>query len=1431
MPVAAPETTMTGVPLSYAQERMWLGHQLDPAGTEYNVCLALRLRGTPDVPALAGALGDLVARHQALRTVYASAGGLPVASVLPPAPVELPVYFAGSEEEVRETAAAEARRPFDLTAGPVLRARLARLAGDDHVLVLTVHHIAFDEWSMGVFLRELDILYRARAEGLPDPLPPLPASYDEVVAAERAADLGPALRHWRAALAGLPVLDLPADHAPVSETSGQGAVVTFAVPAATAAALGAVARRCRATPYMAGLAAFAALLSRHCGQDDVAIGSTVANRATPHSEHLVGAFFNTVVMRADLSGDPSFTELLRRTRAYCLDALTHQHLPYPMQAEGRTPPFRVLYEMHAGLRGATALGDLAVEPFAFPDTAAKYDLALSLMPGDGDGGLVGHLTYRTDLFEPDTARRLAESFAHLLAQVAASPGAPLATLEILPPAQREALLAACRGPEPLGPLDARAHELFERQARLTPQAVALTFGAVRLGYRELNARANRIAHWLRGRGMGPESVVAVRLERSDWLVAAFLGVWKAGAAYLPLDPGLPAERLAHMVADSGAHLVLDDAAALEAETSGHPSDDPGATGTPESMAYLIYTSGSTGRPKGVMVPHRGLVNFLRWCVSAYAVGGVGGAPLFSSVAYDMVVPNIYTPLVVGQCLHVAAEDTALDELGAALSARPYGFVKLTPGHLEVLAGQLSAEQAAGLAGVLVVGADAFPSRALAFWQALDPAPVLLNEYGPTEASVANCVHTVTGPIGGELVPIGRPIPGTTMYVLDDAMRPVPMGVPGELYIGGECVVRGYHGRPALTAERFLPDPFGTPGSRLYRTGDLGRLRADGEFEFLGRIDDQVKIRGFRVEPGEVEAALDELPGVEQSVVVAAPWPGSGSGPGTGPGAGSVQGGGPGPGSVRGSGPGAGSAREGGPDGGPHGGPGGGPGAGPGAGPGDGRRLVAYVVGTATAAEMRAGLARSLPEYMVPSVFVPLPAIPLNRNGKVDRSALPDVNAAPARDAAEEPVPSRPRTAVEGQIADLIAGLLGIGSEDVGADEDLFARGIDSLGAVRLMAGVEQRLGVKVKLRKFLANATVSGLATLVSAAVPDRVPGHRPDPGRDPAPGPAPGQDRGPDLEHDRAPDLAPDVGPDRDPGRAPDRSPGPDRGPDLGPDLGSDRCPGHDRGSDPGRDAGHGPATSLPVITPLVVSSPAGDPLYCFHPLGGSALCYAGLAARLAAHRPVYALQALESGVSAGSLPDMAATYAGELAGSGLDLARPYTLAGWSAGGVLAFETARRLQALGHRVDHVVLIDSVLPEVFVTDLLDELGELEALIDRLAPLDAAEAGQALLDSQVAFFAGLGMTSAQVAAYHEAYGPGLLRLWRDSLRGLADYRAGWFHGRVTLLTSGLHPPKLRAVQEAGWRQTVSDLTVHEIHGEHHELLRAPHVDQISRFLMS
>ncbi|TMR14680.1 non-ribosomal peptide synthetase, partial [Nonomuraea zeae] len=919
MTVTAPESR-----LSFAQERMWLHHQVDPAAVEYNVCLALRLRGPLDTAALARALTGVVARHEALRTVYSARDGRPAAIVLAPWPVEVPVRPVAGEEEARRLAAQAAREPFDLARGPVLRALVAGLAADDHVLLLTVHHIAVDEWSVGLLLSELDALYRAALDGTPDPLPPLPASHAEVVAAERRADLSAALGHWRRALAGMPPLDLPTDRSPGAEPGAAGEIIRFIVPPRLTSALAAVARRARVTPYMTGLAAFTAFLARYCGQDDIAVGSTVANRGVPGAEHVIGAFFNTVVMRGDVSGDPSFAELLTRTRARCLDALTHQHLPYSMLGEGRTPLFRVLYELHAGVPAHTRLGELDVEPFPFPDTAAKYDLALSLMPA-GDR-LSGHLTYRSDLYEPATAQRLVDAFLHLLGELAEAPDRPIGSLELLPPGQRAAVLDASRGPAPLGPLDLRAHDLFARQARLTPQATAVTFGAVRLSYRELDERANRIAHWLRARGAGPERVVGVCLERSDWLVAAFLGVWKAGAAYLPLDPALPAERLEHMVADSGAMLVLRDAAALADAVASAPATAPQAGSSPDNLAYVIYTSGSTGRPKGVLVQHRGLVNFLHWCVSAYAVGGVGGAPLFSSVAYDMVVPNLYTPLAVGQSVHVLPPGTELDELGEGLSARPYGFVKLTPGHLEVLAGQLDAGQAAGLAGVLVVGADAFPSRALAFWQALDPPPVLLNEYGPTEASVANCVHTVTGPVSGELVPIGRPIPGTTMYVLDAAMRPVPAGVPGELYIGGACVVRGYHGRPALTAERFVPDPYGEPGARLYRTGDLGRLRADGEFEFLGRLDDQVKIRGFRVEPGEIATTLDEVPGVAGAVVVAAPAPGGG------------------------------------------------------------RRLVAYVVGTATPAEMHAALARRLPAYMLPAQYVPLPEIPLNRNGKVDRSA-------------------------------------------------------------------------------------------------------------------------------------------------------------------------------------------------------------------------------------------------------------------------------------------------------------------------------------------------------------------------------------------------------------------------------------------------------------
>jgi amino acid adenylation domain-containing protein len=1303
--VTAPESR-----LSFAQERMWLHHQVDPAAVEYNVCLALRLRGPLDAAALAGALTGVVARHEALRTVYAARDGHPVATVLAPGPVELPVRPVAGEEEARSLAAEAAREPFDLARGPVLRATLARLAAGDHVLLLTVHHIAVDEWSVGLLLSELDVLYRAALDGTRDPLPPLPASHADVVAAERQADLSAALGHWRRTLAGMPPLDLPTDRPPGAEPGSAGAIIRFTVPPRVTSALAAVARRARVTPYMAGLAAFTAFLARYCGQDDIAVGSTVANRGVPGAEHVIGAFFNTVVMRGDVSGDPAFAELLARTRARCLDALTHQHLPYsmlgPATGGGRTPLFRVLYELHAGVPARTRLGELAVEPFPFPDTAAKYDLALSLMPVRDQQGdhLAGHLTYRSDLYEPGTAQRLADAFLHLLGELAGAPDRPIGSLELLPPGQRAAVLDASRGPAPLGPLNLRAHDLFARQARLTPQATAVTFGDVRLSYRELDERSDRIAHWLRARGAGPERVVGVCLERSDWLVAAFLGVWKAGAAYLPLDPALPAERLEHMVADSGAMLVLRDTAELAAAVASAPAAGPSAGSAPDDLAYVIYTSGSTGRPKGVLVPHRGLVNFLHWCVAAYAAGGVGGAPLFSSVAYDMVVPNLFTPLVVGQPVHVLPSGTELDELGEGLSARPYGFVKLTPGHLEVLAGQLDAGQAAGLAGVLVVGADAFPSRALAFWQALDPPPVLLNEYGPTEASVANCVHTVTGPVSGELVPIGRPIPGTTMYVLDPAMRPVPMGVSGELYIGGACVVRGYHGRPGLTAERFVPDPYGEPGARLYRTGDLGRLRADGEFEFLGRLDDQVKIRGFRVELGEIAATLDEVPGVEGAVVVAAPAPGGG------------------------------------------------------------QRLVAYVVGTATPAVMRAALARRLPDHMLPAQYVPLPEIPLNRNGKVDRAALPEPPA-PSPGA-----PRRARMGVERQIADLVAGILGTGLDDVDADQDLFGRGIDSLGAVRLMAKVEEHLGVRVKLRRFLADTTLSGLTRLVTAALPDPADVTR--------------------LVSAALPDPA-DV---------------------------LDRMTGHE-------------AADAPVIIPLGGARPLPGtaPIYCLHPLGGSAHCYASLAALLTARQPVYGLQALESGVFTGSLPGLADRYAREIAGFDPASGRPVTLAGWSAGGVLAFETAGRLRDLGHPVGRVVLIDSVLPDALMLELLDDLLELEELIERVTVLDGDAARRLLLASDIGIFDGLGMTPDQVAAYYQAYGPGLLRLWRDGLRGLSDYRPQPYDGPVTLLAGDRNPAWVRTAQLAGWRRVAADLDVHVVHGEHHDLLRRPCADQIVPFL--
>ncbi|HEX5289050.1 MAG TPA: amino acid adenylation domain-containing protein, partial [Streptosporangiaceae bacterium] len=951
--------------VSYAQRRVWFVGELDPASPEYNVPFAWRIRGDLDAAALRGAVADLVRRHEVLGARVAVRDGEPVCvrgdgefsfaeldfSSLPP---------ARAEAEVQAVLEREERTAFAVSTEPLVRVRVLRRAPGDTVVLFVIHHLAFDGWSGTIFVRELAELYAARTQQRPAALPALPVQYQDYAAWQRdwlqGREAAASMDYWREQLADLSPVELPADFTRGASRSWAGATVTFELPADLTAGLRGLARDEQATLFMILLTAFQLLLAHYTGSTDIAVGTPVAGRDAEETETLIGLFFNAIVLRTDLSGEPSFRELVQRVRRVALDAFSHGEVPFEWLLEelrpdrdlSRTALFQVWFEMDTTEAAVLTLPGLEVSEHAVPHHAVKFDLSMSVLEReDRLGVLIG---YRRDLFAPETVDRFAAAFRELLAGAVADGTRRALALPVMPPADREWLVTQYNDTAANVPAGC-VHEWFEAQARSHPAAVAVIAGTASWTFGEVNARANQLAWFLRESGAGAGDPVGICMARGLDLIVALLGVLKAGAAYVPLDPGFPASRLEFMLEDSGAGLLLTQEpflgalagyrgqpVCLDAEwprISEQPTADLPAVARPDSLAYLIYTSGSTGRPKGVMVEHAGFANFVHWCVRGYAARGGAGAPVFSSVAFDAVVPNVYTPLVMGQPVHLLPADIDPAEIGEYLAAAgPFSFIKLTPSHLDLLAGQLSDEQARGLAGTLVVGAEAFPASSAAHWLRLGGGSVLLNEYGPTEATVANSVYPVTRPVDSKIVPIGRPIPNTTMYVLDASLQPALPGVTGELYIGGTCVARGYHRRPGLTAEKFVADPFsGRPGARLYRTGDLGRMRPDGHIEFTGRADDQVKIRGYRIEPGEIEAALTRHPTVRTAHVLVA---GDGDGP---------------------------------------------------------PRLVGYVVGSDTGAipdpeQLRAYLAGLLPEYMVPSAVVVIDEVPLTPHGKVDRRALP-----------------------------------------------------------------------------------------------------------------------------------------------------------------------------------------------------------------------------------------------------------------------------------------------------------------------------------------------------------------------------------------------------------------------------------------------------------
>jgi len=1052
------------LPLSFAQQRLWFLNQWEPSSPFYNSPSVLRLSGRLQLSVLHRTLLELVRRHEILRTSFPSVGGRPrqriTETLLPALPL---VDLSALDPEVAQRDAAllaqdEARRPFDLSTGPLLRATLLRLAADDHVLFFTTHHIVSDGWSIGVLVKDVAALYQAYAHGLESPLADLAVQYADYAVWQREWLTGEVLEqqlaYWRKQLAGAPpVLTLPTDHPRPRVQNYRGAASTFVLSAELTTALKELSRRTGLTLFMTLLAGFKVLLWRLSGQEDISVGTGIANRTQREMEGVIGFFVNTLVMRTEIRGELSFNEFLTQVREVCLGAYGHQEVPFerlveelrPERSLTHSPLFQVMFVLQNAPFEPLELPGLRLSSFSGDQSTTKFDLRLSLSELENDGGLEGTFTFNTDLFEPDTIQRMALYLERVLGAAVADPQKPLSKLSLLNNKEQDLLLNEWNDTKTnYGPTRC-LQELFEEQVARTPEATAVVCEGERLSYSELNTRANRLARRLQQLGVGPEQRVGILLEHSPETMVAVMGIHKAGGAYVGLDPQWPVERFAFALADAGASLLLTHSKLrtvwegwrslpcpvlfLDEEEAGFaelPATNPSSHVTPDGLAYLIYTSGSTGRPKAVMGEHRQVVNYIR-AISERLGLGPGSYAVHQSLAVDAPVTYLFAALMWGGTLHLIGRDRASDaeQLGDYIRREQLDYFKLAPSYLAALLAGAEPEKIMPRR-VLLVGGEAF-GRGLAE-QALrlgGAACKVVNHYGPTETTVGVLTYQVEpgegerGVDAGATLPIGRPLGNTRVYVLDEHMSPVPVGVVGELYVGGADVARGYLGRPELTAERFVPDMYGgEAGARLYRTGDVARWAPDGNVEFLGRIDHQVKIRGYRVEIEEIETVLEEHSAVRTAVV---------------------------------------EARA------------------------DGRgelRLVCYVVwkddSESTQLDgLRTWARERLPEYMVPVAWIESDELPRTPQGKVDRKALPDPvwGDSPGR------VYEEPRDEVEQRMAAVWQQVLRI--ERVGAVDDFFELGGHSLLATQVVSHVRLEFGVEVRLRELFERTTVRGLSEVV----------------------------------------------------------------------------------------------------------------------------------------------------------------------------------------------------------------------------------------------------------------------------------------------------------------------------------------------------------------
>ncbi|MFC9650818.1 amino acid adenylation domain-containing protein [Streptomyces sp. NPDC056937] len=1057
------------LPASAAQQRLWFLDQLEGPGTTYNAPTNYRIRGALDASALEQALGDVVTRHESLRTIFREDTDQVIQVILGQPEVVLH-RTSCAEHDLDAVLDDLGSHVFDLSTDLPLRATLVHLGENDHVLNLLFHHIASDGASMRPLGTDLSTAYRARLTGQPPAWTPLAVQYADYTLWQQqlltTAD-SPQLDYWRETLANLPVeLDLPTDRPRPTHPTHQGETFETELAPELHAQLAELARSTGTTLTMVAHAALATLLTRLGAGTDIPLGTPVAGRNDETLDHLIGFFINTLVIRTDTSGNPAFHHLLAQVRANSLAAYSHQDIPFERVVEALNPPrstnrhplFQIMLQVDMDNGPVLDLPGTEVTGVESILDQAKFDLNVNfraLKDADGrPGPLRATIGYATDLFDENTARQLFARLVRVLNTVSTDPAVHIGAIDILGTEERRRMLEDWNDTSAPMP-DATVLELFEAQTARAGDAVAVVDGAESITYAELDRRANRLAHLLRGHGVGPESMVGLRLPRGAKAVVAILAVWKAGAAYLPLDPEYPADRATFMMDNAKAGLLLTeellradlpecgvpvlslDDPGLRARLAAQPAEAPGVRVGSDALAYVIYTSGSTGRPKGVAVHHGGLVNYVVWSAQAYGVAGGAGAALHSSLAFDLTVTSLMVPLISGSPVVVSVEGGAEGLADSVRATGGFEVIKVVPAHVPLLNELLADEDAARATRRLVVGGETLAVADVRAWLRRAPGTKVTNEYGPTETVVGCCVFDITADERlGESVPIGKPIVNTRLYVLDEHLQPVAPGVPGELYIAGTVVARGYVSRPDLTAERFVADPFAADGSRMYRSGDRVKWSADGLLWFIGRSDDQVKIHGYRIEPGEVRSIVTAHPDVHQAAVV---------------------------------------ARE--------------------DVPGD-RRLVAYVVPAegadtdALPSSVRESMSGQLPDYMVPSAFVVLETLPLTANGKLDPKALP----APVYTGTSGRLPA---TAEERVLCELFAEVLG--ADTVGVDDDFFALGGHSLLATRLISRIRAEFGSEVPVRAIFEAPTPSALATRLTtpgaaAARPVPTAAERPDP-------------------------------------------------------------------------------------------------------------------------------------------------------------------------------------------------------------------------------------------------------------------------------------------------------------------------------------------------